>query len=77
MSLEKNIHIDEARYVQLRLETFNTFNHANFANPATPGFNSEDASAANAATFGRIFAVKQISTQGDGRVVQLGAKFYF
>jgi hypothetical protein len=77
MALEKSIHIDEARYVQIRLETFNTFNHANFANPATPGFNSEDASAANAATFGRIFAVKQISTQGDGRVVQLGAKFYF
>jgi hypothetical protein len=77
MALEKSIHIDEARYLQLRLETFNTFNHANFANPATPGFTNEDASPLNSATFGEIFGVKTLTTQGDGRVVQLGAKFYF
>jgi hypothetical protein len=77
LALEKNIHIDEARYIQLRLETFNTFNHANFANPATPGFTNEDASFLNSATFGQIFGVKTLTTQGDGRVVQLGAKFYF
>ncbi len=77
MALEKNIHIDESRYLQLRLETFNTFNHANFSNPITPGFNSEDASLADSGTFGQIFGVKAISTNGDGRVVQLGVKFYF
>jgi hypothetical protein len=77
LALEKNIHIDESRFIQLRLETFNTFNHANFANPLTPGFNSEDASPLDAATFGRIFRTQTISTQGDGRVLQLGAKFYF
>ncbi len=77
LALEKNIHIDEARYIQLRLETFNTFNHANFANPQTPGFNAEDASFLNTATLGQIFGVKTLTTQGDGRVVQLGAKFYF
>jgi|HubBroStandDraft_1064217.scaffolds.fasta_scaffold00455_2 hypothetical protein len=77
MAIEKNIHIDESRYFQLRLETFNTFNHANFANPATPGFTNEDASGATGPTFGEIFSVRQISTNGDGRVLQLGAKFYF
>ena len=77
MAIEKNIHIDETRYIQLRFETFNTFNHANFANPATPGFTNEDASILDQATFGQIFGVKTLTTQGDGRVVQLGAKFYF
>jgi len=77
MALEKSIHIDETKYIQLRLETFNTFNHANFNNPLTPGFNSEDASPINAGTLGQIFSTRQISTNGDGRVLQLGAKFYF
>ena len=77
MAIEKSIHIDESRYIQVRLETFNTFNHANFANPLTPGFNSEDASPINAATFGEIFRTATISTNGDGRVLQLGAKIYF
>ena len=77
LALEKNIHIDESKYFQLRLETFNTFNHANFANPATPGFTSEDASPIDTASFGRIFSVQQLTTNGDGRVLQLGAKFYF
>jgi len=75
MAIEKNINIDEARYFQLRLETYNTFNHANFANPATPGFTNEDAS--EPGTFGQIFGVRAISTNGDGRVLQLGVKFYF
>jgi len=73
MALEKNIHIDESRYFQLRLETFDTFNHANFANPANFS-TTEDISSGN---FGRIFSVNPISTGGDGRVLQLGAKFYF
>lgn len=77
MAIEKDIHITEAKYFELRLETFNTFNHANFNNPLTPGFNSEDASPIDSSTFGQIFSVKQISTNGDGRVLQLGAKFYF
>jgi Carboxypeptidase regulatory-like domain len=73
MALEKSIHITESKYFQLRLETFNTFNHANFANPAT----SPPADNVASSRFGRIFAVQNISTQGDGRVLQLGAKFYF
>lgn len=75
IALEKEIPIDESRRIELRLETFNTFNHANFQNPTTPGFNSEDVS--EPASFGRIFGVQQISTNGDGRVLQLGVKFYF
>ncbi len=81
MAIEKNIHIDEARYFQLRLETFNTFNHANFCPPANfgscGGTPSNDASFLDASTFGQIFGVRALSTQGEGRVVQLGAKFYF
>lgn len=76
LAIEKNINIDEARSLQLRLETYNTFNHANFANPANFG-SSEDASILDASNFGQIFGVKQISTNGDGRVIQLGLKFMF
>jgi hypothetical protein len=77
MAIEKDVHFTESKYLELRLETFNTFNHANFANPATPGFSSEDASPIDASTFGRIFGVQTLTTNGDGRVVQLGAKVYF
>jgi hypothetical protein len=75
MAIEKSIHIDESKYIELRLETFNTFNHANFANPLTPGFNSEDVS--EPGSLGQIFRTATISTNGDGRVLQLGAKIYF
>jgi hypothetical protein len=68
MALEKSVHFTESMYVQLRLETFNTFNHANFGSPVN------DLSAPN---FGQINTVQQITTDGAGRVVQLGAKFYF
>ena len=68
MALEKSIHFTESMYFQLRLETFNTFNHANFGSPVN------DLSAPN---FGQINTVQPITTDGAGRVVQLGAKFYF
>ncbi len=77
MALEKNIHIDESRYFQLRLETFDTFNHANFAPPANFGITQLSVEDLSSANFGRLFGVRQISTNGDGRVLQLGAKFYF
>jgi len=81
MAIEKNVHIDESKYFQFRLETFNTFNHTNFCPPANFGSctstPSNDASFLDAGTFGQIFNTKAISTQGEGRVVQLGAKFYF
>jgi len=76
MALEKDVHISESKYLQLRLETFNTFNHANFAPPGNVG-TSEDASGANSSTFGQVFGVRTLTTNGDGRVVQLGLKIYF
>lgn len=78
MAIEKDIRIDESKSVELRLETFNTFNHANFANPGG-GNNgsSQDASFLSTPTFGEIFSVRSLTTNGDGRVVQLGAKIYF
>jgi hypothetical protein len=76
LALEKRIHIDESRYFELRLETYNTFNHANFANPSDNGFNSDDVQGLFG-PFGKIFSTKTISTGGEGRAVQLGAKFYF
>ena len=76
LALEKNIHIDESRYLQLRFETFNTFNHANFSNPSTNGFNTLDVQDIFG-PFGRIFSTKAISTNGEGRAVQLAVKFYF
>jgi hypothetical protein len=75
MAIEKRIFISESKYFELRLETFNTFNHTNFANPATPGFGSENVSSSR--SFGRIFSTKTLTTNGEGRAVQLGAKFYF
>ncbi len=74
MALEKDVHISESRYFQLRFETYNTFNHTNFANPANFGSST---SVSDVGNVGRIFATKTISTLGEGRAVQLGAKFYF
>ena len=68
MALEKEVHVTETMYFQLRFETFNTFNHANFGAPV-----NNVASPA----FGTVDTVQQISTNGAGRVVQLGGKFYF
>jgi hypothetical protein len=69
MALEKSIRFTESMRFELRLETFNTFNHANFGAPV----NNVSAGPA----FGAINTVQGISTNGAGRVVQLGGKFYF
>lgn len=71
MALEKDIHITEAKYFELRLETFNTFNHAQFAAPDANCCTGQDPN------FGRILGVQAATTNGDGRVVQLAGKFYF
>jgi hypothetical protein len=76
LAIEKKIRIDESRYFELRLETYNTFNHVNFANPTDNGFNSDDVQSLFG-VFGKVYSTKTISTGGEGRAVQLGAKFYF
>jgi hypothetical protein len=79
MALEKNVHFTETMYFQLRLETFNTFNHANFGPPINgiggPGVGPGSTGVGTG--FGDVSTVQQISTNGAGRVVQLGGKFYF
>jgi len=66
---------DSARYVEVRLESFNLFNHANFENP--------DGSILDGSEFGEITNVVQPVADGGngdpqpGRAVQLGAKVYF
>ncbi|HUB03191.1 MAG TPA: hypothetical protein VL983_10910, partial [Terriglobales bacterium] len=77
MAIEKRFHIDEARYFELRFETYNTFNHANFANPTDPGFFNNEDLTNSFGNFGQIYSTKTISTNGEGRAVQLGVKFYF
>jgi len=68
MALEKEVHITESKYIQLRLETFNTFNHAQFAAPS---------GSLPSGTFGQILGVQQATTDGDGRVVQIAGKIFF
>ena len=68
IALEKDIHLTESKYFELRMETFNTFNHAQFAAP--DGYVGDP-------NFGRVLGVQLATTNGDGRVVQLGAKIYF
>jgi len=68
MALEKDIYLTESKYAELRLETFDTFNHANFSAPDRY---------VGDPLFGQVLGVQQITTNGDGRVVQLAAKIYF
>ena len=63
LALQKEVLFNEAMKLQLRLEAYNLFNHAQFN---LPGANS-----ASTATFGRITSAHA------GRLIQLGAKFYF
>ncbi len=62
MSLIKQIKFTESLRAELRADTFNTFNHTQFSGPVS-----------NIASplFGRIFGAAA------GRIVQLGARFYF
>lgn len=64
----KDIYFTESKYIELRLETFDTFNIPQFGKPIAD---------INDPRFGRIFGVQAGSTNGNGRVVQLGGKIYF
>ncbi|HEV2383236.1 MAG TPA: carboxypeptidase-like regulatory domain-containing protein [Terriglobia bacterium] len=67
MSLLKDIHITESKYIELRLEAFNTFNHAQFGAPVSD---------INNANFGRVLGTFTGSGIAE-RVLQLSGKVYF
>jgi len=77
MALEKDIHFTESKYLQLRLETFDTFNHANFAPPNSTVGSNIVSPPGTPSNFGSITGVQLITTNGDGRVVQIAGKIYF
>jgi hypothetical protein len=63
-ALLKNITFSESIRVQLRAEAFNLFNNVNF-------FNNTQLASINSPTFG------QITSAGDPRILQFGARFEF
>jgi hypothetical protein len=67
MSLLKDIHLTESKFIELRLEAFNTFNHAQFGTPVAD---------VNNPNFGRILATFTGSGIAE-RVLQLSGKVYF
>jgi len=72
ISLMKEIHFTESKYIQLRGETFNTFNHQQWGPPvATSGTDIAPVADINSGNFGRIISVR------GNFVAQLGAKIYF
>jgi hypothetical protein len=73
LALYKDIHITEAKYFQLRFETYNTFNHTQFTTGSYQPNNNIGGvvSDINDPRFGRVIDANL------GRVIQLGGKFYF
>jgi hypothetical protein len=68
LALVKLVNFSENRRVELRLESFNTFNHTQFLFSSTV-LSFSDINTGS--SFGRTLSA------ASGRVVQLGAKFYF
>jgi hypothetical protein len=64
LTIEKDLHFAESKYVELRLEGYNVFNHTQFGGP-------DGEFADGPGSFGLV------SSASSGRLVQLGAKFYF
>lgn len=71
-SVQKDTHVTESKFFQVRLEIYNLFNHANFANPVG------DVAASN---FGQITSLRPFVNSGPSpegsRLVQLAGKFVF
>jgi hypothetical protein len=73
LSLEKEIHFTESKYIQLRFETYNTFNHTQwFPGSYQPNNDAGGVvSDINDPRFGRVIAANS------ARVVQIAGKIYF
>ncbi|MGH9400618.1 MAG: carboxypeptidase regulatory-like domain-containing protein [Terriglobia bacterium] len=70
MSLIKDIHFTESKYIELRLDTFNLFNHTQFLGTST-GNGGGVVSDVNDPRFGRVIAAH------GARILQLAGKIYF
>ena len=73
LSLLKDIHITESKYIELRLETYNTLNHTQFTPYSYQANNNIGGVVAdiNDPRFGRVIAAN------GARVLQLAGKIYF
>lgn len=73
ISLEKEIHITESKYIQLRFETYNTFNHTQWFPGSYQMSNNSGGvvSDVNSPQFGRVISANP------ARIVQLAGKIYF
>ena len=73
LTLAKRVYLggEGSRFLELRLEGYNVFNHTQFTTQATTTGGSGVTADINDPNFGRVL------TALPGRVVQLGAKFYF
>jgi hypothetical protein len=73
LSLLKDIHITENKYIQLRFETYNTFNHTQFTPYSFQPNNGIGGVVAdvNAGNFGTVVEAQS------GRVIQIAGKIYF
>jgi hypothetical protein len=78
LALQKDFHVSEGRYFQLRWEVYNAFNHQNLGIPDTSWClpPNADGSVDAIHTFGCQFG-KITNIQTDPRTMQLGLKFVF
>ena len=73
MSLLKDIHITESKFIELRFETYNTFNHTQFPTFSYQPNNDIGSvvSDINDPRFGTVISANS------GRVIQIAGKIYF
>jgi hypothetical protein len=82
MTVYKNFHFSEERYIQFRTEFFNIFNHPqfSFANTGVFAETGIDDSAINAAGYARVYDSNFLNAKqlnGGNRSINLGLKFVF
>jgi len=68
LALHKDVHLTESTYFRVRLELSTPLTARTLALPSIMS---------TTRCFGEILGVQLISTNGDGRVLQLAGKFYF
>ncbi|MGH9601533.1 MAG: TonB-dependent receptor domain-containing protein [Terriglobales bacterium] len=79
ISIFKNTHITESKYLQFRLEMFNAFNHRNFsfADPGVFGLNGAAQDNGDFSRVGSADFLDEKALNGGNRLIQLAVKFVF